>query len=58
MAKTPQKKNQTIAGYAPRHLAANWLFEVINRQRPLDDVLLAAEQDPVWQALSGRLPVL
>ena len=54
MAKTPQKKNQTIAGYAPRHLAANWLFEVINRQRPLDDVLLAAEQDPVWQALSGR----
>ena len=48
------KNDRNAAGYLPRKLAVDWLFDITHRQRSLDDVLLEAEQNADWQALSPR----
>lgn len=54
MADISKKSSKKNAGIEARQFAVEWLFEITRRNRPLDEVLAHAENNPKWSKLDPR----
>lgn len=47
-------RDSSAAGLAPRGLVVDWLFNVLRRKRPIDELFAESEKDKVWLDMLPR----